>query len=338
MATNILRRQMIPLIATAPILAMVPALADAPVKSLGGIMPIVTTPYTSSGDIDFEDLAREISFFDRIGCKGAVWPQASSDVDLMSREERMQGMRVIAQACRPLKVASILGVQGHDISQMLDYARHAHDLNVDAVIAMPPSSSQLQSEEGYYAYFSALASAVRCPVVLQTSIPGFRGAITPSVNLIMRLAHEFPNLAYIKEESAPLIPRMKEEVGHHNLLKGIFGASGGDGLLYEMRLGLDGEMTGQGAYGDVMVAVFNWYRQGRRNDAVDAYSKLLLMKNCEQNIPGTQRYIFVKRGVFKSAAVRPGAVGGAIGHTLSADAIDEIEMRFAALKPYLAAI
>ena len=329
------RRGALGFLGAAPFLTMPPAAAQAQAKPLKGIMPIVTTPYTPSGAIDFEDLAREMTFFDRVGCTGAVWPQASSDVDLMSRDERMHGMSVIAQACRPLKVASILGVQGPDIPQMLDYARHAEELNADAVIAMPPSSPQMQTEEGYHAYFAALAGAVRRPIVLQTSIPGFRGAMTPSVDLILRLAREFPNLVYVKEESAPLVARMKEEVRHRDLLKGVFGASGGDGLLYEMRLGLDGEMTGQGAYGDVMVAVFDLYRQGRRAEAADAYAKWLLMRNCEEKIPGTQRYVFVKRGVFKSAAARRGAAGGVVDTSLAPDAIAEIEMRFATLKPYL---
>lgn len=333
---KIARRDALGFLAAAPLLTAAPAWAQAPAKALRGIMPIVTTPYTPSGAIDFDDLAREMVFFDRIGCTGAVWPQASSDVDLMTREERMRGMTVIAQACRSLKVASILGVQAADIPGMLEYARHAEELNADAVIAMPPSSPQMQTAEGFHAYFAALAGAVRRRVVLQTSIPGFGGAMTPSVELILRLAREFPNLVYVKEESYPLVARMKEEVKHHDLLKGIYGANGGDGLLYEMRLGLDGEMTGQGAYGDVMVAVFNLYRQGRRGEAADAYAKWLLMKNCELKIPGTQRYVFVKRGVFKSAAVRPGAVGGMMGASLAPDAIAEIEMRFATLKPYLA--
>jgi hypothetical protein len=174
-------------------------------------------------------------------------------------------------------------------------------------------------------------------VVLQTSIPGAPNPLEPPVDLILRLAREFPNLTYVKEESPPLVARMKEEVRHRDLLKGVFGASGGDGLLYEMRLGLDGEMTGQGAYGDVMVAMYDFYRRGRLQAATDAYSKWLLMRNCEAKIPGTQRYIFVKRGVFKSAAARPGATGAMMGHELSPDAVAEIEMRYAALKPYLVA-
>jgi hypothetical protein len=60
------------------------------------------------------------------------------------------------------------------------------------------------------------------------------------------------------------------------------------------------------------------------------------MKNCEEKIPGTQRTIFVKRRVFKSAATRPGAVGGLAG-PLAPDAVAEIEMRYATLKPYLRA-
>jgi 4-hydroxy-tetrahydrodipicolinate synthase len=333
-ATLLSRRQSLGLVAIGA-LAM-PAMA-ATAKPLRGIMPIVTTPYTPAGAIDFADLAREMTFFDRVGCLGAVWPQASSDIGLMSKDERMQGMRIIAEACRPLKVASILGVQGATTAEMLEYARHAEALQADAVIAMPPSAPEEQTVEGFHAYFAALAKAVRRPVVLQTSIPGMRNALTPPIDLILRFAREFPNLVYVKEESYPLVPRMKEEVTHHDFLKGVFGASGGDGLLYEMRLGLDGEMTGQGAYGDVMVAVFDLHRQGRHAQAADAFAKLLLMKNCEEKIPGTQRYIFVKRGVFKSAATRPGAFGGMAESTLSPDAIAEIEMRFATLKPYLAA-
>jgi dihydrodipicolinate synthase/N-acetylneuraminate lyase len=334
--SGVSRRDSLGLLTGAAFAVAVPA-KGAEAKPLRGIMPIVTTPYTPSGAIDFDDLAAEMRFYDRIGCRGAVWPQGSSDVNLMSKDERMHGMAVIAQACKPLKVASILGVQGATKTEMLDYAHHAETLQPDAVIAMPPSAPEEQTIEAFHAYFAALAGVARRPVVLQTNVPGARGALTPPVELILQLAREFPNLVYVKEESLPLVPRMKEEVRHHDLLKGVFGASGGDGLLYEMRLGLDGEMTGQGAYGDVMVAVFDLHRQGRQAEAADAYAKWLLMRNCEEKIPGTQRYIFVKRGVFKSAAARRGAVGAMTTPQFAPDAIAEIEMRFATLKPYLAA-
>ena len=60
------------------------------------------------------------------------------------------------------------------------------------------------------------------------------------------------------------------------------------------------------------------------------------MKNCEAQIPGTERYIFKKRGVFKSTAQRRGApMGQVIIPDLAPDSIAEIEFRFVTLKPYL---
>src|SRR6185312_14671457 len=153
--THFDRRISLGFVGVAPLAASAWA-QSRPAKPLVGIMPIVTTPYTSSGAVDFEDLAAEMRFFDRIGCTGAVWPQGSSDVNILSREERLRGMTVIAETCRPLRVASILGVQGATTAEMLDYAAHAEAVNADAVIAMPPSAPDAQNEQAYHEYFAAL--------------------------------------------------------------------------------------------------------------------------------------------------------------------------------------
>ena len=299
-----------------------------------GVMPIVVTPYTPDGAVDYDDLARQMVFYDKCGCTGAAWPQGNGDVHLLSKEERMQGMKVIADTCRSTKVASVLGVQASTKDEMLDYARYAETLLPDALIAMPPWAEQ--TEAAYHDYFAALAMLSRRPIFIQTTITGSPNALAPSVEMMIRLAREFSNLGYIKEETRPLVARMKAEVAQRPPLRSVFGATGGDGWLYELRLGLDGEMTAQGMYGDVMVAIWNFYQAGRREQAADAFAKLLLMKNCEAQIPGTERYIFKKRGVFKSTAQRRGAPAGqAVIPQLAPDAIEEIEFRFATLKPYL---
>jgi len=319
--------------ASAALLAA-PAAAQSAPKPMRGVMPIVVTPYRPDAAVDFEDLARQMVFYDKCGCTGAAWPQGNGDILLLSKEERLQGMKVITDACRPTRVASVLGVQGATKAEMLDYARYAESLQPDALIAMPPSAEQ--SEAGYHDYFAALATLSKRPIFIQTTITGAPNALAPSVELMVQLAREFPHLAYIKEETRPLVARMKAEARQRPPLKSVFGATGGDGWLYELRLGLDGEMTAQGMYGDVMVAIWNLYQSGRREQAADAFSKLLLMKNCEAQIPGTERYIFKKRGVFKSTAQRRGApMGKVIVPELAADAIAEIEFRFATLKPYL---
>jgi len=335
MANTPTRRDMLGLMASGALLSAIPAWAQAP-KPMRGVMPIVVTPYRPDGAVDYEDLARQMQFYDKWGCTGAAWPQGNGDILLLSKEERLRGMKAIADACRGTKVASVLGVQAATKAEMLDYARYAESLNPDALIAMPPSAEQ--SDEGYHDYFAALATLSKRPIFIQTTISGAPNALAPSVALMVRLAREFPNLGHIKEETYPLVPRMKAEAAQRPPLTSVFGATGGDGWLYELRLGLDGEMTAQGMYGDVMVAIWNAYRAGKREQAADAFAKLLLMKNCEAQIPGTERYIWKKRGVFKSTAQRRGAPAGrAIVPELAPDAIAEIEFRFATLKPYLMA-
>ena len=107
--TGLSRRTALGLLAATPL--MVPGAAQAANKPMRGVMPIVVTPYTPGGAVDYEDLARQMAFYDRCGCTGGAWPQGNGDVLLLSKDERMRGMKVIADACRSTKVASVLGVQ-----------------------------------------------------------------------------------------------------------------------------------------------------------------------------------------------------------------------------------
>ncbi len=302
-------------------------------KKMRGAFIILTTPFAASGEVDWEDLARETKFVDRCGAHGSVWPQGSSGVANLTKAERLRGMQVLAETSRGLSAALVLGVQGRDTAEMLDYAHAAEALTPDALIAMPPSGAHSMDE--YREYFRALARTTSRPVIVQTS--GGARDLAPSVDLIVELAREFPHVAYVKEESAPLVERMKSEVQHRPPLKGVFGASLGSGWLYEMRLGLDGVITGMGMYPDLMARIWELHERGDHAAVRDAYGRFLLMRNAAQQIPGTDLYLFKKRGIFKTTVSRTGgsAAWKAASVDLAPDAIAEIDFRFEALKPYL---
>ena len=305
-------------------------------KKLRGALMILNTPFTASGDVDWEDLTREVVFIDRAGCQGIVWPQGSSGVTTLTKDERMHGMDVLAKAVQGKRVALVLGVQGKDIAEMREYATRAEALAPDAMIAMPPTTGT--SMEDYRAYFRALAGVTRRPVILQTS--GGARDLAPTTDLIVELAREFPNFGYVKEESQPLIPRMKAELQQRPTMKGVFGASLGDGWLYELRLGLDGVITGEGMYADLMARIWDAHERNRADEARDVFSKFLLMRNLKEQIPGTGLYIMKKRGVFKTTVRRTSAPAAGSPPKLtefkpSPIEVEEIDFRFAALKPYL---
>ena len=295
-------------------------------KPMAGAFMILHTPFTDSKAVDWDDLVREVEFVDRGGAQGIVWPQGSSGVATLTREERLRGMEVLAKAVQGKKTALVLGVQGKNIEEMLDYSRRAEALAPDAVIAMPPTEAS--SMEDYKKYFHALAGVTKRPVILQTS--GGARDLTPTTELIHALARDLPNFGYVKEESEPVMDRMLAHLKQRPTMKGIFGASFGSGWLYEMRLGLDGVITGNGMYADVMARMWALHKQGKTDMLRDVFSKWLLMRNLNDAVPGTDLYVMKMRGVFKTTVTR------ARTFTYSPEAIAEIEYRFAALKPYLA--
>ena len=335
------RRECLGVLAAAAVVPKVTALAGAAppapttgtAKPMRGAFMILSTPFTDAGAVDWDDLAREAQFVDRSGAHGIVWPQGSSSVANLTKDERMRGLEVLAKANLGRKPALVLGVQGSNTAEMLEYARRAEALAPDAMIAMPPSAAR--SVDDYREYFRALAQVTSRPVFVQTS--GGAKDLPPPVDLIVELAREFPHVAYVKEESAPLIERMKAELRQRPLIKGVFGASYADGWLYEMRLGLDGVMTGMAMYADLMARLWDLHLRGPSDAVRDAYSRFLLMRNLNQQIPGADLFVMQKRGVFKTTTTRSGGAAAwkAKPLNLSPEAIAEIEYRFAALTPYL---
>jgi dihydrodipicolinate synthase/N-acetylneuraminate lyase len=300
--------------------------AVTPDHPLQGAFMILSTPYTASKAVDYEDLAGQVDFLDRCGVQGLVWPQNASEQTKLTKDERMRGMEVLTKAGKGKKPALVLGVQGRNTEEMLEYAQHAESLAPDAVIAIPPTVAT--SLDDFRHYYRALCKTVKRPVFIQTS--GGAREVEPTVEFIVELAREFPNFGYIKEEHEPVIPRMRELIKQRpDPIKRVFCANFGLGLLYEMRLGSDGTITGGAPYADIYAQLWNLHHQNKLEEQREMFSKLLLMLNLDRQIPGARSYILKKRGIFKTTVSRQG------DHPLSPEAIAEIEYNFAALKPYL---
>ena len=295
--------------------------------------------------MDFDALARQACYVDWCGCPGMIWPQSGDSVDLLTTDEKLEGMEVLAKtACNLHTTALCLGVQGKDTDDMLNYARHAERLAPAALISRPPDSGKTQDD--MREYWRALASVTNLPVIQQTTGGvAYKGPV-PATQLLIELAEEFPNFGYVKEEASTVIARMRALVAAQPPIRRVFGARGGFGWLYELRLGAEGLITERAIYADVLTRVWQLHQSGSDPAALrDAYSKFLLMINLGKTHPGDLRgyqlYLWKKRGVFQTMVSREYGPGRAIPKTpiisnleLSEDEIAEIEFRFEALKPY----
>jgi hypothetical protein len=130
--STLTRRECLAALASA---AVFPRAQKTTGKAMRGAFMILSTPFTAAGEVDFDDLAREVRFVERCGAQGMVWPQGSSSVANLTRDERLRGMDVLAKASQGMKAVVVLGVQGRDTAEMLEYTRRAEALAPDALIA-----------------------------------------------------------------------------------------------------------------------------------------------------------------------------------------------------------
>lgn len=311
-----------------------------------GPFPILSTPFTETGEVDYEVLANQARFVDWGGCPGMIWPQSGDSVDLLTMDEKLRGMEVLAETTRSLRTALCLGVQGKDTDEMLVFAKHAEKLAPAAIISRPADTGR--TEDDLRQYWRELAKVTKRPIIFQTTGGvDYKGPV-PSVKLMIELAQESPQFGYIKEEAAPIIARTRELCAAKPTIRRVFSARGAHGWLYESHLGTEGLITERAVYADVLTRIWELMESGKDPDTVrDAYAKLLLLFNVGQHLPGGdlrgfQLHLWMKRGVFKNMISRQYGPTQSIPEKpiyselkLNAEEIAEIDFRFEALKPYL---
>ena len=300
------------------------ALANEP--GFSGIFPIVQTPYTEAGKLDFQTLAREVKFLDRTGVHGIVWPQRASQYQYLTEAERLEGMEVLAAANKAPRPKLVLGVQGSDTATAVRYAKHAQRLRPDAIVALP-TRDQGEFDLGEVAdYYAAIGEACDLPMFVQTT-----GNM--SVEFVLKMAKRIPTLRFVKDEAGHTISRISE-FRDKGGAQGPTVFTGGHGrtLIDEMMRGVAGNMPASG-WVDLYVRVWDLWRAGRRAEALDIFSKIMLFVT-QATAHGFQSlsYVLYLRGVFPNYQIR-----GADQRRLDEPAKEAFRETYEFVKPYFIA-
>lgn len=269
-----------------------------------GPFPILSTPFKQSGEVDYDVLAQEAKFVSWGGCPGMIWPQSSDSVDLLTREEKMKGMQVLADVTCDLPASLCLGVQGKDTEEMLAFAKHAEKLQPEAIISRPPDTGK--SQQDLKQYWEALAAVATRPVILQTTGGAAYRGPHPAPELMFDLARRYPHFGYIKEEAGDIKARMQAELAAMPPVRRVFSARGGYNWLNKLKFGTEGVITERAAYADVLARIWQLHlSQDDPETLQDVFNKFLNMVNVDHgNLRGANLYIWKKRGVFKNLLSR----------------------------------
>ena len=285
-------------------------------SKIEGPFLILSTPYNEDGSVNYENLVKEARFAADWNTSGVIWPQSNDAIDLLTVEERIEGMRALVHEWKvnPKNTVLTLGVNGDDIEEMLILANEAERLakesGVDFILASRPPYYG-KTIEDIQEYFDALAGVAKRPVIIQTFVNGV--CPTPPVEFLINLAKTYPETyGWIKEESNDLKAndRQKSELEGKPAIKTVFSAWGGWQWLYQNRqIGTAGLISERVAYSPIVSLVWQQMELGDKESCLtEAYAMYRLMIDqrfiVHDKLRGYGLYYFTRLGVFDNMLSR----------------------------------
>ena len=300
----------------------VPAGAAAPMprpgrKQLQGLFPIGSTPVTGDDKLDLESLAAQVTFCNRAGVHGFVWPQIASGWTTLSEAERMAGTEAILATGKGGATTLVVGVQSKtgDIKEVERYAKHAVKNGADAIVSLPPPG--VADEKILLDYYQQVGRMTELPLIVQT-------LDNMSIDLVVEIFKTVPTFRHVKDESnagGGALMRIGEIRKRTNDELKVFSGQGVRYMITEMELGFSGHCPGV-PLADVYAATFDLWHAGRHQEAFDMFGRILAFISL-----GTmgRDSVLIARGIFKPGArsrnapmtggahAAPGAAGAAAG-------------------------
>lgn len=287
---------------------------------LAGVLPVFQTPYHEDESIDFDALDAEIDWIYGCGAHGVVMAMVSEVLRLSTDERERLAGHVARAACDRGAVVVSTGAESGRTAERL--SRHAESLGADAVMAIPPVSIALGDDE-LLRYYERILRAIDIPVIVQDA-SGYVGR-PMSIELQARLLREFGERVLFKPEAVPIGPRLSALRDATDGKARVFEGSGGIALVDSYRRGIVGTMPGADLV-DAIVALWNALEAGddRRADEISLpLSSIVAVQNSLDAFLAVEKYLLVKRGVFKNAIVR-----GPVGYRLDEETRREIDRLF----------
>ncbi|MGZ4863607.1 MAG: 4-hydroxy-tetrahydrodipicolinate synthase [Halobacteriota archaeon] len=161
-----------------------------------GVYCAMITPFTNNDEIDVEGMRSNISYLQKGGVAGLVPCGSTGESSTLTFDEHKTLIDVTVDAAN---VPVIAGTGSNSTSEAIDLTRHAQDAGADASLQIVPYYNK-PMKSGLIKHFGAIAEACDVPLVLY-NIPG-RTGINMDPDTISSLAHEYSNIAAIKEASA----------------------------------------------------------------------------------------------------------------------------------------
>ena len=263
-----------------------------------GICPIIATPFTKSGAVDYESLEREICFMADAGCHGATLFGIAGEYYKLSDEEANRMVRVVVDTCRKKGLPSVISVTQHATEVAAERAKYFQDCGADNLMLLPPFFLK-PGAAAIYDHMKTVCSAVEIPVVVQYAPEQTGVAIAPEI--LANLQNEVSTKLYYKIECKPAGGYISNILKlTDNKAKVLIGNAGYQ-MIECFDRGAIGAMPGCSMC-DLYLQIYDKYVSGDRKGAMTLHGSVLLpfLNHIRQNPEMIIRYekrILMRRGV-----------------------------------------
>ncbi len=269
-------------------------------SDIKGICPIIATPFTENGEVDYQDLDNLVKHLINGGCHAVTLFGIAGEYYKLSDDERKKMVEVTVKAAKEAGGKTIISVTDHSTEVAVKTARFFEESGADCLMLLPPFF--LKPGGAYlYEHMKAVAQAVSIPIMAQYA-PEQTGVTIPPETFV-KLEKECPNIEYYKIECKPAGPYVTTLMNLTDGKMKIFVGNAGFQMIECMDRGAMGAMPGCSMY-DVYLKIYNAYASGDRKEAIRIHNALLPMlnhirQNVEQIISFEKR-ILKLRGIIKS--------------------------------------
>src|SRR5699024_2691714 len=129
----------------------------------------IITPFTISGDINFEALGELIEFQIKEGIDAIISIGTTGEAATLSKDEKLEVINFTIEKVNQ-RVPIIVGTGSNNTKEALSFSKEVSELDVDGLLAVSPFHNK-GTYTGLIEHFTEIGNVSKVPVMLY-SVPG----------------------------------------------------------------------------------------------------------------------------------------------------------------------
>lgn len=221
-----------------------------------GIIPILLTPFTEDGDLDYDSLRKLTEYYIKEQAKALVCLGEVSEPSTLKDEEKINIVDLVKKFSKGIPL--ICGISRESVDLTVTAAKEYSDLGVSGYLLAPPKNPSL-SQIDIFNFYKKVDEKVDLPIVILDQPAGIRPKMSPEI--IAKIVNETNNVRYWKVEDQPTPMKMEKmiklKVDHLITL----GASHGRNFFWELERGASGILTST-PMPEILSLIYENYQNG----------------------------------------------------------------------------